>query len=660
MQKPGRNDPCPCGSNKKYKQCCLQKNISTSSPIAVDSRISDALNVAAGHFEAGKINEAVAVCQRVLQLHPEHAATLNLLGIMAFQAGNSVLAINLLNRSIKAKPDYADAHNNLGVIYKDQRALNQAASCFKRALGINPNYVDALINYGSILQDLQRHDEALAQYRHILTIQPNHTGALSNLGNALQELNRHSDAIEVFTRLLNIEPDYDNAHGGLVYSKMHCCDWKYFEHDVKHISAALQTGKRVSKPFELLPVSDSAEEHLACASIFARHHYPALNHPATNSGRYRHDKIRLAYLSADFRQHPVSQLLVEIIEQHDREKLEIIGISFGNDDQSELRDRIVKAFDRFIDVQQKSDDEVALMLQDLEIDIAVDLMGFTTNGRTGILARRAAPIQVNFLGYAGTTGADYIDYIIADHTVIPEEDAKFYLERIVRLPDCFQPNDSKRIISDKVPLRGAAGLPEEGFVFCAFNNHYKITPHIFDIWMRLLNKVEGSVLWLSPCTPVAKDNLLKEAKARGVSSSRIIFAERTALLSDHLARHQLADLFLDTLPYNAHTTASDALWAGLPILTCKGHTFAGRVAASLLHALGLPELIVNSPLEYELLALKLASDKTLLSKLRNQLRKNRDSYPLFNTHQYLQHLETAYFQMWERHQREESPCSFNV
>lgn len=638
----------------------MQKGVSTPLPIAMGNKIKDALNVAAMHCDKGRVNDAVAICQKILQLYPEHAATLNLLGIMAFQAGNHGLGVNFLVRSIQSEPNYPDALNNLGVIYKEQKALDKAVSCFEKALVTNPNYIDALLNFGNILQDLHRHEEALAQYRHALTIQPDHTGALSNLGNALQALNRHSDAIEVFTHLHKIDPDYGDAYGGLVYSRMHCCDWKYFERDIKHISIALRTGKRASKPFELLPVSDSTEDQLACASIFIRHHYPAMNHPVKNSSLYQHDRIRLAYLSADFRQHAVSQLLVEIIERHDRDKFEIVGVSFGHDDQSELRRRVVKAFDRFIDVQQKSDTEVATMLRELEIDIAVDLMGFTTNARTGIFARRAAPVQVNFLGYAGTTGANYIDYILADNTVIPEEDTQFYTEKVVRLPDCFQPNDSRRVISAEIPTRRTAGLPENGFVFCAFNNHYKITPNVFDIWMKLLHKIEGSALWLSPCTPAAKTNLVREAIARGITAERLVFAERTPHLADHLARHQLADLFLDTLPYNAHTTASDALWAGLPVLTCQGHSFAGRVAASLLHATGLPELITHSLDEYERLALKLATTPLLLTSIREKLSETRDTCALFDTHQYREHLETAYIQMWQRQQRGDPPCSFNV
>lgn len=660
MHKIGRNDLCLCGSNKKYKHCCINKLTAAPASVISDSKITDALNLAARLLETGRLNDAVAMCQRILQMSPEHAATLNLLSIMAFRAGNLDVAINLLNRSVAKNPNYADAYNNLGVIYRERHAVNQAARFFEQALHINPNYVDALINYGGILQDLQRYDEALAFYRRILLIKPDHTGALSNLGNVMQELNRHAEAIEVFMKLLSIDAEYEYAYGGIVYSRMHCCDWQNFEADAKYISRKISEGKRICKPFELLPVSESAAEQFSCSKIFVQHLYPAANLNSNVSGHPVRDKIRVAYLSADFRQHPVSQLLVEVIEQHDRDRFEIFGISFGLDDQSALRHRIVNAFDRFIDVSQQSDDEIASLLRAQKIDIAIDLMGFTTNARMGIFSRKLVPVQATFLGYAGTTGADYIDYIVADNVVIPDEDIEYYSERVVRLPGCFQPGDSQREISASVPSRVAAGLPEHGFVFCAFNNHYKITPYIFDVWMRLLRQIEGSVLWLSPCTPIARENLLREAKLRGVGAERLIFAERTKGLADHLARHQLANLFLDTSPYNAHTTANDALWAGLPVLTLMGSTFAGRVAASLLSAIDLAEMVAHSLDEYEALALQLANNPAMLNSIKDKLIVEKNTSRLFNTSVYRQHLESAYICMLERQRSGDIKGGFDV
>jgi predicted O-linked N-acetylglucosamine transferase (SPINDLY family) len=388
--------------------------------------------------------------------------------------------------------------------------------------------------------------------------------------------------------------------------------------------------------------------------------WPGRPDPLWRGERYGHDRIRIAYLSADFRSHAVSHLLAGLIERHDRARFETIALSFGPDDGSEMRSRLSSAFERFIDVSDKSDREIAAMLRGLEIDIAVDLMGYTQDSRTGIFALRAAPVQINYLGYPGTMGADFMDYILADRTVIPERQQGDYAEKVVCLPDSFQPNDDARRIAERTPTRAEAGLPERGFVYCSFNNNYKITPAVFDIWMRLLRKIEGSVLWLRHSSTATADNLRREAGARGIDASRIVFAGQTKRLEDHLARHRLADLFLDTLPYNAHTTASDALWAGLPVVTCLGTTYAGRVAASLLHAVGLPELITQSLEDYEALALRLAMETDTLSAIKAKLARNRATHPLFDTDRYRRHLESAYATMWERYQRGEPPAAFCV
>jgi predicted O-linked N-acetylglucosamine transferase (SPINDLY family) len=351
--------------------------------------------------------------------------------------------------------------------------------------------------------------------------------------------------------------------------------------------------------------------------------------------------------------------MAELFERHDRSRFEIIGVSFGEDDKSKMRKRLVAAFDEFYDVSEKSDEEVATLLHDLQVDIAIDLKGHTQESRPGILAYRPAPIQTSYLGFPGTMGTEFIDYIIADKTVAPFEHQPFYTEKIVHLPDCYQVNDSKRRIAERTPMRQEAGLPETGFVFCCFNNNWKITPDVFGVWMRLLHAVEGSVLWLLGDNESAERNLRKEAQARGIDPARLVFAGRLPL-EDHLARHRLADLFLDTLPVNAHTTASDALWAGLPVLTCEGTAFAGRVAASLLNAIGLPELVTHRIEDYEALALRLAKDPCLLEGYRNRLATNRLTHPLFDTDRFRRHLEAAYLQLWEIWQRGEQPRSFAV
>ena len=410
--------------------------------------------------------------------------------------------------------------------------------------------------------------------------------------------------------------------------------------------------------FSFLGYSSNAELQLACAKRFIRHHVPVRPPQLWKGGAWRNDKIRIAYVACGFHQHPTAYLTAELIEIHDRSRFEVLGISLGQDDRSDIRARLVRAFDQFHDVRSKGDREVAALLNDLRIDIAVDRSGYIVNARPGIFAVRAAPIQVNYLGFPGTLGASFYDYILADATVLPFDQQRFYSEKIVHLPDSYQVNDSKRPVA-RTPTREEAGLPAEGFVFCCFNNCYKITPPVFEVWMRLLDRVAGSVLWLYCDRAAAETNLRREAAARGIDPGRLVFARRMPL-ADHLARHRLADLFLDTLPYNAHTTASDALWVGLPVITCRGQSFAGRVAASLLRAMGMPDLVTDDLEEYERLALRLASEPPALRELGQRLRQSRLSQPLFDTDRYRRHIEAAYVKMWERWQRGEGPASFTV
>lgn len=382
--------------------------------------------------------------------------------------------------------------------------------------------------------------------------------------------------------------------------------------------------------------------------------------PLWRGERYAHARIRVAYLSGDFRVHPVAILMAGVFEQHDRERFEIIAVSFGADDQSEIRTRIKDAAETFIDARGKSDFEIASLLREREVDVAVDLMGLTADCRTGIFAFRPAPAQVNYLGYPGTLAAECMDYIIVDRVVVPEGEKHQYREKIVYLPDCYLASDDKRRIAARRPSRAEAGLPNEGFVFCSFNNTYKFTPEMFAVWMRLLRRIEGSVLWLPESNPSAQRNLKREAEAAGIDAGRLIFAPHLASLEEHLARLSLADLFLDTLPCNAHSTASDALWAGLPVLTSMGSTFAGRVAASQLHALGLPELVVRSLADYEAKALFLASDAVAFADIKAKVARQRDIAPLFNTARFTRNLESAFATMRERTARGEPPRSFAV
>jgi predicted O-linked N-acetylglucosamine transferase (SPINDLY family) len=526
------------------------------------------------------------------------------------------------------------------------------------ALKLDPNSPELWSNRGTAQVFLGRREAALESFGQALRLKPDFSGAVAHRAHILFELQRYAEAIPDYEKLLARDPGHAYSAGDLIFCKLQCCDWSSFESDRNSILARLRVGQRVVPPVLSVALLESAADQLAAARIVARDKFPPVP-PLWRGETYRHERIRVAYVSADFHAHATAVLTAGLFEHHDRRRFETVAISFGREDGSRLRDRLKQAFERFIDVRSRSDAEVARLMRELEIDIAVDLKGYTSEARPAVFAFRPAPLQVNYLGFPGTMGAAFMDYLIADPIVAPEEHKAFYGEQIVWLPDTYQANDRSRETAEGPIDRASAGLPPSGFVFCCFNNSYKIQPPMFDVWMRLLRSVEGSVLWLLADNAAATRNLKQEAAARGIDPERLVFAPRRDL-PEHLARHRLADLFLDTLPYNAHTTASDALWAGLPIVTCKGNTFAGRVAASLLRAVGLPELVTESLVDYEALALRFARDPSALAAIRSKLSQNRETMPLFDAPRFTRHLEAAYVTMYERHQRGQSPASFAV
>jgi predicted O-linked N-acetylglucosamine transferase (SPINDLY family) len=525
---------------------------------------------------------------------------------------------------------------------------------------LKPNSAVAFNNRGISLQVLKRFDEALASYDRAIALNPEYAAAFGNRGRAYGELRRLGDALTDFEKALALDPKQNYIKGDYLNAKMHLCNWSQFADDSGGLISAILKGNYVSQPFALLPVSTTAAIQRKCAELFVADRYPAPLVPLWRGERYAHERIRVGYVSGDLREHPVAVLAAGLFEHHDRSQFETIAISFGAFDPDRMTERLKGTFERFIDVRGRGDHEIAVLMRDLEIDIAVDLNGFTGDARPNIFAARPAPVAVNYLGYAGTLGRNYWDYIVADEFVLPAAAQSDYAEQVVYLPGSFMPNDDGRKISTATPSRSAAGLPEHGFVFCCFNNSYKFTPDVFDIWMRLLRAVEGSVLWLSASNDRATQNLRAEASKRGVSPERLIFASRVASNEDHLARLRLGDLFLDTLYYNAHTTACDALWAGLPVLTHPGPTFASRVAGSLLNAVGLPELIAPSLEDYEVLALKLAREPARLAAIKEKLARNIKTHPLFDTARFTRHMEAAYTTMWQRVQKGEPPKSFAV
>ncbi|MGP0090121.1 MAG: tetratricopeptide repeat protein [Xanthobacteraceae bacterium] len=609
--------------------------------------------------ELKRPKEALASYDRAITLRPNYAEAFNNRGIVLSDLKRPDEALGSCERAIALKPDYADAFNSRGNALRELKRPDEALASYDRAIALEPSYAEAFNNRGIALAELRRLDEALASYDRAIALRADHAEAFNNRGNALWELRRLDEALASFDRAIAAKPDHAHAFGAAADCVIKLCDWGRRARIAAELNAHVFGKKSIIPPFVLLGYSDDPGLQLQCARNYIEEKVPLPPRPLWTGAAWRHGKVRVAYLSADFRRHPIMQLIAGLFERHDRSRFEIIGVSFGVDDGSETRKRAVAAFDRFYNVRRKGDEEVAKLLHDLQVDIAIDLMGYTQDARPGILAYRPAPIQTSYLGFLGTTGAEFIDYIIVDKTAVPLEHQPFYTERIVHLPDCYQVNDAKRKIAEAAPSRQEAGLPENGFVFCCFNNNWKITPDVFSVWMRLLGTIEGSVLWLLRDNESAERNLRKEAQARGIDPLRLIFAGRLPF-DEHLARHRLADLFLDTLPCNAGATASDALWGGLPVLTCEGAAFAGRVAASLLYAVGLPELVTNSLEEYEGLALRLATDPPRLQSIRRGLGANRLTHPLFDTDRFRRHIEAAYMTMWEMWQRGEPPASFAV
>jgi predicted O-linked N-acetylglucosamine transferase (SPINDLY family) len=549
-------------------------------------------------------------------------------------------ALECLDRALALQPALPEAHSNRGNVLRDLRRPDAAIAAYDRAISLQPTFAEAHYNRGIALRDLRQHAAAIIDFEKAIALRPGYVEALNALGNAHLDLGAVSAAIESYAAAAALDPSFRFLLGVLRHARMKICDWNEWQADLEAIVAGIAAGRAVAPPFAVLGLVDSPRLHAKAAEIWVQHEFPASARLGTLPARARHDRIRLAYVSGDFRDHPVAALTVELIEIHDRSRFEVIGISHGARAQDELSLRIEGAFDRFIDVRDQSDVEIAGLLRELEIDIVVDLGGFTQGSRPGVFALRAAPVQIGYLGYLGTLSAEYMDYLVADETIIPSSDAVLYRERIIWLPS-YQVNDSKRRMAERRFTRADCGLPPEGFVFCCFNAPYKLTPETFSSWMRILARAERSVLFLYCDDASAAANLGRAAEQRGIDPNRLIFGGRLSR-PEYLARYLVADLFLDTLPYNAGTTASDALWAGLPVLTVMGKAFAGRVAASVLQAAGLPELITRTSCEYEDKAVELATDPSLLARIRLRLEQNRRTTPLFDTPSFARSLETAY------------------
>jgi predicted O-linked N-acetylglucosamine transferase (SPINDLY family) len=640
----------------------------------------------------GQLDEAERLYRRILTEDPHNPEARHMLGVLRLQQDRAVEALEILDVLVTEKYATADMRTHHGLVLHALGRNDEALADFERALELKPanpmtllyrgnvllalgraaqalesyehlleripNYAEAWFRHGTALWRMERPEAALASYDRALGFDPGHFEALFNRGTVLLKLEHYDDAFAAYEKARALAPNHSHVLGTAASALLNRCDFARWAEYRDLVVDGVRKGSAVIAPLTFLPFCDDGALRRLCSERFAADQVPHPPAPLWTGTRDRHPRIRIAYLSADFRQHATAELIAGLIERHDRERFEVTAISFGADDSSPMRLRLTKAFDHFLDVRDCSDAEIARLLREGEFDIAVDLKGHTEGARCGILAHRPCPVQVNYLGYPGTV-APWLDYIIGDAVALPFDHQPFYSEKIIHLPHSYQVNDSTRAIPIQTLSRNASGLPRDGFVFCCFNAAWKIAPAMFDVWLRLLAAVPGSVLWLLEDNPAMPGNLKHAAAARGVDPARLIFAPRVPP-AEHLARHRLADLFLDTLPYNAHTTASDALWAGLPVITCLGAQFDGRVAASLLHAMGMAELVTHSLGEYEALAMTLARDPARLADVRARLAANRPTSPLFDTDLFRRHIEWAYLQMVEITRAGESPRSFTV
>ena len=626
--------------------------------------------------------KARELLEQVVLIKPNFADAYNNIGICLEKLNDLDGAKKNYNLAIDNRPNFAEAYNNIGVVFQKLRNFDQAIFQYKKAISYKNLYLDAYINLANLFKETKQFEEAIKNYDFAINLNPNLAEVYNNKGNALKEIRKFEEAIKNYDLAINLNPNFAEAYfntattlqdiknfekavlyfekallldkeipfskGYLLHAKMLCCNWSGLNELYKEIYNDVEKNRYSATPFGYQAICDDESNLQKCAQLYSSKRFPEIKNNLFSKKVSKNKKIKIGYLCGEFREQATSILMTEVWEKHNKEDFEIIAFDSGWDDNSLRRNRIINAFDKFIDISKVSDLDAAKIIYKEQIDILINLNGFFGTGRPVVFSYRPAGIQINYLGFPGTIGSKYIDYILCDQTVVPLESKKFYNEKIIYLPDSYQANDTKRNISDKKFLREELSLPNESFVFCCFNNNYKITPNMFDVWARLLKKIDNSVLWLIEGNPEATENLKKEAKIRNIDVSRLIFAKRMKL-EDHLARHKNADLFLDTLPYNAHTTASDSLWAGLPVLTCLGKAFPGRVAASLLRSLDLPELITYSENEYISKAEELALNPEKLTLIKNKLDINKFSQPLFNTELFCRSLESAFKVIFEKH-----------
>ena len=600
---------------------------------------------AAALFSSGRTAEAEAAFCAMLARNPRDVFALYHLALTHYLRNNFAEGLRTIEGAVALAPTFAPNWYCRAMMLQALGRNEDALKCYDEALRLQPDYAEALLNSGVVLREMLQHHAALERFERLLAAYPGHEKALANAATLLAKMDLPERSIPMFERLVARNPAYHYALGMLAYDRLRSCLWTDIEPLGQAIIEGMAAGHMVCRPFAAMALHTTAQDQQRSARIFAQQRFPKAAQSLWNGKRYGHTKLRIGYVSPDFREHPVSHLMSGIIEHHDRSRFEVIGISVGSDDCSRFRARLERAFDRFIDVAGQGALQIAQRIREMEIDILVDLAGYTSDGRPDVFALRPAPVQATYLGYPGTLGTDYYDYLIADRHVIPPEHQAFYDERVVYLPHCYLPTDDTVRASDRTPTRAECGLPETGPVLCAFSHNFKMHPAVFGRWMSILQRLLGSVLWLNSRSPAIQQRLRAAAQERGVDPDRLVFAGRVPAVEDHLARYRLADLLLDTWPYNAHTTAADALMMGLPVVTYMGDAFPARVAGSLLHAIGLPELVTHTLNDYEALVVQLVQDPARLQAVKVRLAGNRNTHPVFDTQCFCADLEAVFSAM---------------
>jgi predicted O-linked N-acetylglucosamine transferase (SPINDLY family) len=597
--------------------------------------------------QIGRLDDAIGSYDQVIRVNPDHFDAHANRAFSLHALGRYAETVASCDRALALRPDQAALYSFRGDVLRALDQLEAALASYGRAISINPDDAETHCNHGATLLLLEK-VEAIASFDRAIALKPDYARAYFYRGYSRHKLGQFDLATADYKVVAALAPDFDLLPGTRLETALQVCDWNDFDDLLKQITAGIENGKRVSHPFIFMALTDSPRLQLKAARAWVNHACPPSDALGPIAPRRRHQKLRIGYFSADFHEHPLGRLMAELIEIHDRSKLEIVGFSFGPRTDDDVQRRFARAFDRFIDVREKSYAQIASLARSLEIDIAVDLSGHTLGNRARIFALRAAPVQLHYLGYLGTMGANYIDYILADRTVVSPETEMYYSEKVIYLPDSHQVNARDRVIAAETFTRDELDLPPTGFVFCSFNTSYKILPATFAGWMRILQAVPGSVLLLYARNQATEINLRAAAARHGINPERLVFGARLAL-AEYLARYRAADLFLDTFPYTAGTTASDALWAGLPVLTLTGESFVSRTAASLLMAVGAPELITSTQQQYERLAIELAHDPQRLTEVRKRIQANLLTCPLFDAPRFARNLEAAYAAVHDRY-----------